>query len=73
MPEPRPATSLKKETLEQVFSCEFCVIYKGTFFTEHLRTTASNNSIPVTFSGCLIVPKYISIKENSLFILRIGL
>ena len=71
--QPRPATSLKKETLEQVFSCEFCVIYKGTFFTEHLRTTASNNSIPVTFSGCLIVPKYISIKENSLFILRIGL
>ena len=73
VPEPIPATSLKKETLEQVFSCEFCVIYKGTFFTEHLRTTASNNSIPVTFSGCLIVPKYISIKENSLFILRIGL
>ena len=56
-----------------MFSCEFCVIYKGTFFTEHLRTTASNNSIPVTFCGCLIVPKYISIKENSLFILRIGL
>ena len=25
----------------QVFSCEFCKIYKNTFFTEHLRTTAS--------------------------------
>ena len=25
-----------------VFSCEFCKISKNTFFTEHLRTTASN-------------------------------
>ena len=34
----RPATSLKKRL---VFSCEFCEIFKYTFFTEHLRTTAS--------------------------------
>ena len=27
---------LKKETLAQVFSCEFCEISKNTFFTEHL-------------------------------------
>ena len=26
----------KKETLTQVYSCEFCEIYKNTFFTEHL-------------------------------------
>ena len=32
---------LKRETLAQVFSCEFCEISKNTFFTEHLRTTAS--------------------------------
>ena len=32
---------LKKETLAQVFSCEFCKISKNTFFIEHLRTTAS--------------------------------
>ena len=25
----------------QVFSCEFCKIFNNTFFTEHLRTTAS--------------------------------
>ena len=31
----------EKETLAQVFSCEFCKIFKNTFFTEHLRTTAS--------------------------------
>ena len=32
---------LKKETLARVFFCEFCEICKNTFFTEHLRATAS--------------------------------
>ena len=32
---------VKKETLSQVFSCEFCEISKNTFFTEHLWATAS--------------------------------
>ena len=32
---------IKKESLAQVFSCEFCEISKNIFFTEHLRTTAS--------------------------------
>ena len=32
---------LKKETLAQVFSCEFSEISKNTFFTEHLWSTAS--------------------------------
>ena len=48
----RPATLLKKETLAQVFSCEFCEISKNTFLQntsgrlllfiviEHLRMTA---------------------------------
>ena len=31
----------KKETLPQVFSCEFREISKNTFFTEHLWVTAS--------------------------------
>ena len=35
------ATLLKTEILAQAFSCEFCEIFKNTFFTEHLRTTAS--------------------------------
>ena len=26
--------------MAQVFSCEFCEIFKNTFFTEHLRATA---------------------------------
>ena len=37
----------KKETLAQVFSCEFCNIFKNTFFTEHLRTAASVTTILV--------------------------
>ena len=28
------------ETLAQVFSCEFCEIFKNTFSTEHLWATA---------------------------------
>ena len=32
----RPATLLK-ESLAQVFSYEFCEIFKNTFFIEHLR------------------------------------
>ena len=32
---------IKKGTLVQVFSCEFCEISDNTFLTEHLWTTAS--------------------------------
>ena len=32
---------LQKETLAQVFSCEFCEIVRNTFFIEHDWTTAS--------------------------------
>ena len=37
---------IKKETLAQVFCCEFCKISKNTFFSEHRGETASyvNNS-----------------------------
>ena len=38
----RFATLLKKETLAQVFSCEFCEIFKNAFFAKHLRMTASD-------------------------------
>ena len=37
----RPDFFIKKEILTQVFSCEFCEIFKITFFTEHLWTTSS--------------------------------
>ena len=32
---------IKKETLAQLFSCEFSEISKNTLFTEHLRATTS--------------------------------
>ena len=32
---------LKKGTLAQMFSCEFCKIYESIVFTEDLRATAS--------------------------------
>ena len=38
---PQACNFIKKETLAQVFSCEFCEISKKNFFTEHLRTNTS--------------------------------
>ena len=38
---PEACNFIKKETLAQAFSCEFCEISKNTFLTEHLWTTAS--------------------------------
>ena len=37
----RVSVLIKKETLAQMFSCEFCEMFKKTFFTEHFRKTAS--------------------------------
>ena len=33
----QPCNFIKKESLAQVFSCEFCEVSKNTFFTEQLR------------------------------------
>ena len=41
---------IKKETLAQVFSCEFLKIFKNTFFQENLRTTVSAlQALGITF------------------------
>ena len=39
---PQVSNCIKKETLAQMFSCEFSEISKNTFFTEHLWATASD-------------------------------
>ena len=39
---------IKKETLAQVFFCEFCEVSKNTLFTEHLWATASVKTIHST-------------------------
>ena len=36
---------IKKDTQAQVFSCEFCEIFKSTFFTEDFWATASAVSV----------------------------
>ena len=41
----------EKETLAQLFSCEFCKISKNPFFTEYLRTTASAFSFSEAGTG----------------------
>ena len=38
---PEACNLIKKETLAQVFFCEFCEIFKNTFLTEHFWATAS--------------------------------
>ena len=41
VPEPWACNFIKKETLVQVFSWEFCKISKNTFFRDYLWTNAS--------------------------------
>ena len=47
----------RKETLVQVFSCEICEIFKNTFFTEHLRATASGLVKPCLNSDLYLISK----------------
>ena len=50
---PQPCNFIKKETLAQVFSCEFCKISKNSSFTEHLQTTVSGISKFALFKNSL--------------------
>ena len=45
VPESLSCNFIKKETLTQVFACEFRKISKNIFFTKHLRKTASTLTI----------------------------
>ena len=49
---------IKKETLAQVFSCEFCKYSKNIFFTEHLWATALEiwKILKGTFRQCISRP-----------------
>ena len=52
---------IKKETLAQVFSCEFYEIFKNTFFTELPRTTASVNILfSIRINECVSIALYCS-------------
>ena len=47
----RPASFLKREAQVQLYSSEFCKIFKNIFFTEYLQATASEyrNNMPAVF------------------------
>ena len=50
----RPATLLKKETLAQVFACEFCEISKDTFLqnTSGRLLLYKNLTVPISVLRC---------------------
>ena len=62
-------TLLKKETLTQVFSCEYCEIYKNTYFEEHLQKGASEeeNSYQVLLALFLFFLHNSCIKKSYMF------
>ena len=66
--QPKACNFIKKGSLTQVFSCQFCEIFKNTFFTEHLRTIASVYCILHLFYSAprhfTILPKYSIILFN---------
>ena len=58
-----------KKNLTQVFSCEFCEIFKNTFFIQHIVTTAAASQIPVgvIFEGFILsLVKVKQISRNTL-------
>ena len=64
-----PASLFKKKTLAQLFFCEFCEIFKNTFFAKRLWGTASGE-IYIDFVLVLeqLVLEQLSVQwENLLF------
>ena len=57
-------TFMKKETLAQVFCCEFYEIFETNFFTEHLWVTACFNGLKLL--ALSFIAKYWSIRLNYL-------
>ena len=50
----------KKRLWHRCFSCEFCKIFKHTFFTEHLWTTASPSPLNIYVENVLAIIIFIS-------------
>ena len=46
---------MKKETLAQVFACEFFKIFNNTFSTEHHRATASEEFLVLSWVRIIFV------------------
>ena len=56
---------IKKQTLTQAFSCEFCEIFKNILFVEHFRVTASFQISRKPISASQVIPS-IAFKSYSL-------
>ena len=56
---------IKKQTLTQAFSCEFCEIFKNIFFVEHFWVTASFQVSRKSISASQVIPS-IAFKSYSL-------
>ena len=54
----------KKETLAQLFSCEFCEISENTFFTEHVLATSSINKLYEIYSTKVNAGEYLAISMH---------
>ena len=50
----RPATLLRKESLTQMFSCEFCEILRTPSFTDHLRWLLLLQLVSDFFKGIMV-------------------
>ena len=51
---------IKKETLAQVISCEFCEISKNTFFTEYLWLELPSKKVKISEELSLVTSLYYS-------------
>ena len=45
---PEDCNSIKKETPAQIFSYQFCEVFKSTYFAEYLQIAASQNGYAIT-------------------------
>ena len=72
--QPSACNFMKKEALEQAFSCEFYKIFKNSFFTQHLWATACDSynfrynqlkSLPSSICNCSLLQD-INIEGNNI-------
>ena len=61
---PDTSSFIKKVTSTQVFSCEFCKIFKNNFFIEYLRVTASVLSAVILFIYVFILSNQKPLNED---------
>ena len=61
---------IKKETLTQLFSCEFYEVFKNALFTEHLWTTGSLEGESRNFQESIFAEHLLRTTSHMMFSLR---